>query len=163
MIPDFVTHYARGEPFRSVTAAGSEGWAKAVAALDEDNAWGLARFRDPHYLPRRAAVEARMRAELVVAGGAPQLVYPHYAFLGARPSWERPGTRSYRIALADIPPGAVSFTVGDSLLTWDPDYRAQVEARQGASHPLSGRLLNHRELTAELVPLVEVQLWWQPR
>ena len=162
MIPEFVTHYARGEPFRSVTAAGPAGWARVVAALTEDKVWGLQRYQDPEYLPRRAAVEAAMHEALLRAGGAPRIRHPHYGFLGRRPSWERPGTRAHDVAIADIPAGTVSFTVGDSLLTWDAEYRAMLEERDGPLHPLTGSLLGLGALNPELAPLVEVQLWWAP-
>lgn len=101
--PDFVTHYARGEPFRSVTAAGPERWAEVVAALDESTAWGLARYADPHYLPRRWAVEASLHAALVARGGTPRIAHPHYAILGSDPSWEPPGTRAFEIPRARRP------------------------------------------------------------
>ena len=160
-LPDIVTHYARGEPFRSVTAQGPDHWAEVVAALHEGNAWGLARFADPHYLSRRWAVEARLHAALLARGGAPQIAQPHYAFFGTHAGWKRPGTRAYSLDIASIPAGCISVTVGDSLLSWDPDYRELVEARDGPMHPMAGQLLFPHEVNADL-PGLEAQLWFQP-
>jgi len=160
-LPDIVTHYSRSQPFRSVTAAGPERWADVVAQLNDGNVWGRGRFDDPHYLTRRTAVEARMHAELLRRGGAPRIAHPYYGLLGRDERWERNGNQPHEIPLASIPPGCVTVTVGDSLLSWDPDYRAEVEARDGPMHPLAGRLLFPDELSPDL-PRLEVQLWFQP-
>jgi hypothetical protein len=160
-LPDFVTHYTRGEPFRSITANGPARWAAVVASLDEANCRCVGRFADPNYLQRRAAVERRMHEAFVARGGAPRIAHPHYAIFGADPRWLGPSDRACSIPLASIPPGCMSLTVGDSLLTWDPDYRAQVEARDGPSHPLTGKLLLPHEARDDL-PRLEVQLWYQP-
>jgi len=159
--PDFVTHYSRGRPFRSVTAAGPPRWDRVVATLDDTNCRCVGRFRDPNYLARRAAVEGRMHRALIARGGAPRIAHPHYAIFGCNPRWKGPDDQAYRIPLADVPAGCVSVTVGDSLLTWDASYRAEVEARDGPFHPLTGSLLLLHEVDFDM-PGLEVQLWYQP-
>lgn len=173
-LPAFCTHYARGAPFRSVTAHPPERWPELVAALGPDDAWGLARYRDPHYLPRRRAVEQRLRAELLARGGAPVLDCPFYAVLGRHPAWEvqdRPGMRAWMVDLDALPPGALSFTFGDSLLTWDPAYRAQAAALGRSLDPRAGRLYTLDEILRlaeeapaeeDLAAALEVQLWAEP-
>jgi hypothetical protein len=180
VLAEFVTHYARGAPFRSVTAARAEGWPSAVASLTPDNAWGLDRYADPHYLPRRLAVEARLRAALLAAGGAPRLEQPFYGFLGSHPGWEAlrsTGMRAWRVPLTSIPQGCLSFTWGDSLVTLDPDYREIWRAAGHEYGPWAGRVYPlealpalRERVAAEGGPAdpdgfrlgLEVQLWWRP-
>jgi hypothetical protein len=155
-------HYARGVPFASLTALGPAGWGAVVAAAD---LWGRDRFADPEYLPRRAAVEAELRAAFVAAGGRPLTSHPVYAHLGPAPAWERqtrPGMVAYEVELAALPAGAVSFTHGDSLVGRDPRYRA-AWAAAGRTVP-SGALLPWAEVPAALAAgePVEVQLWVVP-
>jgi hypothetical protein len=155
-------HYARGLPFGSLTALGPERWDAVVAAAD---LWGRDRFADPEYLPRRAAVEAGLRAAFVAAGGRPRVTHPVYAHPGPAPAWERqtrPGMVAYEVALAALPEGTVSFTLGDSLVCRDPRYRA---AWAAAGRPVaSGALLPWAEVAAALAAgaPVEVQLWAVP-
>lgn len=155
-------HYARGPAFASLTALGPERWGAAVAAAD---LWGRDRFADPEYLPRRAAVEAALRAAFVAAGGRPVTSHPTYAHPGRAPAWERqarPGMVAYEVDLTALPSGSVSFTLGDSLVGRDPHYRAVWRAA-GRVVP-SGALLPWPEVPAALAAgeAVEVQLWVVP-
>jgi hypothetical protein len=155
MRPTILTHYSRGEPFASITAA-----PHLIPTLTEATTWGLARFADPDYLPRRLAVEARLRAAFIAAGGQPHFDHPAYAFLGRNPRWDqqlRPGMRAYLITLDQVPSTALSFTVGDSLLTWDPIY-----AQLRPQHPLAGRLFRLEDLPDVAPADLEAQLWQRP-
>ncbi|MDP2305606.1 MAG: hypothetical protein Q8P18_06235 [Pseudomonadota bacterium] len=141
--PDFLTHYSRGEPFRSVTSAPQEQWGAIVAGFSDANVWGRDRFADPQYLSRRLVVEERLRAEFVDGGGEPQVEHPFYCVVGGLGRWERQrttGMRAYILPLTDLPSASISFTFGDSLLTYDEDNRSQAAALGRYLHPLSGRL-----------------------
>lgn len=168
MFPSLVTHYSRGEPFGSITRVPRESWAAVVAGLTEATMWGLARFADPDYLHRRLAVEAILRRAFVAAGGEPEFEQPAYAVVGRSAKWERqrsPGMYAHVVSLARFPSTGVSFTFGDSLLTWDPRYRADIEAQGRFVHPLAGRLFLLEELRAMAdVPTehLEAQLWRRP-
>jgi hypothetical protein len=177
-----VVHYARGEPFLSITAAGPARWPEIVAGLSDANCWGRARFSDPHYLSRRVEVEAQMRAELLARGGRPRLEHPSYGLLGRDPRWERPdqgGMRAYLVPLSCLPADAVSFTFGDSLVCRHPANLAIWQANGKFMHPWCGRLFllqdlaeASRQLPPEQLPpeagqrgfagCLEVQLWAEP-
>ena len=172
-LPDFLTHYARGRPFLSVTSAGPAAWAAVVAQLDDANVWGRARFADPHYLPRRHRVEAELRAELLGRGGRPVLDHPIYCHLGRSAVWERdqrPGMCGRLLPLARLPLAAISFTVGDSLVCRDPSYRQEAAALGRGDMLRSGEMVFFDELAALVCgpdPAVrladlEAQLWVLP-
>lgn len=104
-IPDFIVHYSRGEPFRSITGAGSEGCGAILKTLTEDNAWGLARFSDPRYLAQRFQVEEMMRRRFIAIGGKPVLRNRIYCFLGRHAGFEaHERNLGYAISLHDIDP-----------------------------------------------------------
>jgi hypothetical protein len=72
-IPDFIIHYSRGEPFRSLSGVPEGELAGVLRELNEANALGLARFSDPEYLPSRMRVERRLREQFINKGGRPTL------------------------------------------------------------------------------------------
>lgn len=125
-IPDFITHYSRGEPFRSISSVPSEKFTDVLKELNETNAWGLGRFSDPGYLERRLAVEQKIRREFAAQGGRPVLANPIYFFLGRNAQFEKhERNKGYIIRLIDLPKDAVSFTYGDSMFSLNEDYRCQ--------------------------------------
>lgn len=75
-IPDFITHYNRSEPFRSMSSVPNEMLAEVRQMLSEENTWGLARFSDPEYLSGRMIVEEKIRQEFIIKGGKPKLSHP---------------------------------------------------------------------------------------
>jgi hypothetical protein len=158
----FLVHYARGEPFRSITGLPPEQRAETVAQLNEQNAWGLSRFADPDYLERRSRVERLLRAQFVARGGRPTLETPLYCFLGRHARFEaHPRNRAYAIALDALAPEQVSFTYGDSLLAFDGGYRAQ--AGDAYLDPRCGAVFLREELESLKGRLViEAQLWVAP-
>lgn len=119
-IPDFLTHYTKGRPFRSLTERPPEEWPGLLAGLSEENALAFARFGREDYLPNRAALEARMHAEFVSRGGRPERRNPHYLVLGRSPWFERhePRLLAVRLPLDSIDPLRVSFTWGDSMTSY---------------------------------------------
>jgi len=123
-IPDFIVHYSRGEPFRSISAVPQDELSKVLQELNETNVWGLARLSDPEYLERRRHVEQRLRKEFIAKGGRPALDHPIYFFLGRNAQFERhEKNKGYLVQLEDLPKGAVSFTYGDSVFSFNEDYR----------------------------------------
>lgn len=123
-IPDFIIHYSRSEPFRSMSGVPHQRLPEVLKELNETNAWGISRFSDPEYLQRRMAVEERLRKEFISKGGKPTLSHPIYFFLGRNEQFEKQDrNKAYRIRLADLPANSVSFTYGDSMFSFDEDYR----------------------------------------
>lgn len=165
-VPDIIVHYARGEPFLSITSEPPEKRAAIIQGLNEMNAWGLDRFRDLEYLERRSRVELRIREEFISRGGRPELRNPIYFFLGRHKRFEMKN-RGYPVRLADISPDQISFTYGDSLLAYDEKYREIAGA--GYRSALCARLYRIEELGAlagdlpeENALAMEAQLWINP-
>lgn len=123
-IPNFIIHYSRGRPFQSITNSSSEERDKIIKSLNEESAWGLNRFQDSKYLEKRITTENRLRNAFVERGGKTEICRPIYFFLGHNLNFEKhPENRAYRIDLSKIPKDIISFTYGDSLLSFDDEYR----------------------------------------
>lgn len=127
-IPDFIVHYNRSEPFRSISEV-SQGNLRAVLnQLDENNSWGLNRFADPAYLSQRLKVEQKVRSEFIVKGGVPELEFPIYFFLGNNVRFEEHKKNvGYKIKLGELPTNVVSFTYGDSMFSMCDNYRHKLD------------------------------------
>jgi len=168
--PDYITHYNRGEPFRTVSDVASDRLLEVLGQLDESNSWGLKRFSDPEYLPRRLQVEEKIRQDLIKKGGEPELLHPIYFFLGNNASFEKHKNNvAYKINLRDIPEQAVSFTYGDSLFSMCEDYRLKLG--QEYLNPLCLLVYKLDELEHLLESIqdnpnklhIEYQLWIKPQ
>ena len=166
---DFIVHYSRGEPFRSISSVSSEKIQSVLSELGENNTWGLSRFSDPDYLPRRMEVEKKIREELMVKGGKPVLAHPLHFFLGRNSRFEENKKNvGYKINLKDIPPTSVSFTYGDSMFALNEDYRIQLGGEY-LSEPCS-RVYLLEELGELFLAIdhrpdrlhIECQLWIEP-
>lgn len=71
-----------------------------------------------------------MHAAFTAKGGRPKIRNPFYLFLGRNLQFEsNPKNRGYVIHLKDLPPDVVTFTYGDSLLSWDARYRSLLGAK----------------------------------
>ncbi|MGE3759493.1 MAG: hypothetical protein AB7H97_17140 [Pseudobdellovibrionaceae bacterium] len=169
-IPDFITHYSRGEPFRSLSDVPNGELDRVLQELNEANAWGLPRFSDPEYLPRRVRVEQRLRAEFIDKGGIPTLEHPIYFFLGRNPQFEEhERNKSYSVRLKDIPKNAISFTYGDSMFSLDEDYRklkGEGYLSELCPHVYTieelPALFAHHDLLADTGLHIEAQVWIIP-
>jgi hypothetical protein len=169
-IPDYIVHYNRSEPFRSMTAVEPSFRSQTVKNLNETNSWGIARFLDAEYLDRRSMAEKRMHSEFVSRGGSPEIENPFYFFLGRNQQFESNElNKGYQILLKDLDPLSVSFTYGDSLLAYDENYRSQVGEKY--KNPLCARLFLIEELenlfSHPAFPVsnrlhIEAQLWTRP-
>jgi hypothetical protein len=169
-IPNFIVHYNRGEPFRSITSLPAHDWPETVKQLNETNAWGLARFSDPNYLTQRLEVERHLRRNFIEKSGKPELEHPIYFFLGQHERFEEhERNRGYVIELADISPNAVSFTYGDSMLSFIEHNRSL--SGKPYENPLCEKVYRIEELQGlfsdrrfpSVSPLrIEAQLWVIP-
>jgi len=168
-LPDFIVHYSRGEPFRSITEVSHENLSGVLNQLDESNSWGLSRFSDPEYLRRRIQVERKLRHGFISNGGKPELDFPIYFFLGNNSRFEEHKSNvAYRINLIDVAPHALSFTYGDSMFSMCENYRQKL-ADEYQSHLCSQvyRLDELKSLFSAIkdVPQklhIECQLWIKP-
>jgi hypothetical protein len=116
--PDYIVHYNRSEPFRSVTSSSADQWNEIIAGMTDKTSWGLNRFKDAQYLLKRSAVELQMYRVMIANGGKPKLQHPFYLFLGRNWQFEsQPSNIGYIIYLKDLHPDEVTFTYGDSLLS----------------------------------------------
>lgn len=168
---EWIVHYNRSEPFRSVTSEPEENWSTIISQMTESTTWGLARFADKNYLPRRRAVEVKLREMFLAKGGQPLLDHPFYCFLGRNHQFEeRPSNKAYCVRLSDMDPRHLSFTYGDSLLAFDDEYRRQIGGRY--LNPLCRQvyclteledLFRHPDLPADNPLNLEVQLWMRPQ
>jgi hypothetical protein len=169
-IPDFVIHYSRGTPFQSITSLSGVDSAKIIENLSETETWGISRFRDQNYLPRRLEVEKILREKFLSKGGKPILSNPIYFFLGRNANFERHKCNTgHRIALRDLPPDSISFTYGDSLLAHCEEYRSQSGEKYQNILCREIFLLNELQTLfsdrdfPEQAPLsIEAQLWIEP-
>lgn len=170
LIPNFITHYSRGKPFQSISSLTSLNQNQVIESLDESNAWGLARFQDPDYLPSRARTEKLLRDKFQEIGGNPVLEHPIYFFLGRSHGFEKhQDNRAYIISLSKIPTEMISFTYGDSLLSFEQKYRTlSGEKYKNQLCDQVFRLENLVDLFSHsdfpnTDPLhIEAQLWIQP-
>lgn len=169
-IPDFITHYNRGAPFRSMTSVSLDERAIVINGLNEKNAWGLSRFKDPDYLARRRVVENLLKAKFISKGGKPTLSNPIYFFLGrSRRFEEHKSNIGYTVSLRDLPAGSISFSYGDSLLAYNEEYRRQAGERY--QNPLCTDLFSleelqdlfsHRNFPKDAPLHIEAHLWMEP-
>lgn len=117
-LPDFLTHYYRETPFRSLTHLTDEEAAVVVDGLDCSSAADF-RLTQPQYLRLRREVESKMRRLFVDKGGRPELEAPHYAVLGTAGVYEDdPRSRKLRLPLDAFEPALLSFTFTDSFFAF---------------------------------------------
>jgi hypothetical protein len=168
-IPDFIVHYSRGEPFRSITEVSHENLPGVLNQLNESNAWGLSRFSDPEYLQRRVQVERKIRHGLIGKGGKPELDVPLYFFLGNNSRFEEHKSNvGYRINLKDVAPEVLSFTYGDSMFSLCENYRQKLADEYQSQ--LCSQVYRLDELTSLISSIenlpqrlhIECQLWLKP-
>ena len=168
--PDFIVHYSRGEPFRSITSLGPDAVDVALKNLNETTAWGLARFSDPRYLLQRYQAEELLREQFIRIGGKPVLKNPIYFFLGRHSPFEEDERNlGSMISLREIDPLTVSFSYGDSMFCFNEDNRSV--AGEKYQNPLCDELYSLESLPGlfahpnfrKAEPLhIEAHLWVAP-
>lgn len=169
MFPNFIVHYNRSEAFCSMSEVPQRNLQEVLSQLDESKVWGLNRFADAEYLPRRLAVEEKIRHEFIQKGGKPELSYPIYFFLGNNKRFEEHKRNiGYKIELKDVPEHAVSFTYGDSMFSMCENYRQKLGDQYQSR--LCSQVYRLEELDSLFLELekipnrlhVECQLWIRP-
>lgn len=144
-IPNFIVHYNRAIPFRSITSVAEDQLQAVIKSLDENNSWGLNRFSDPSYLKQRLEVENIMREKFIEIGGAPILLRPIYFFLGRNARFEEhPSNIGYAIDLSHLQKKSVSFSYGDTMLSFQKENRKS--AGEKYNDPLCDQLFGLDEL-----------------
>lgn len=170
VLPDFITHYNRAEPFRSLTSLNEVELAAALKEMNENNSWGLNRFSDPEYLPRRAIVENKIRHQFISIGGKSDLTHPIYFFLGRNENFEiNKNNKAYTISLKDIPDSQISFTYGDSMFCFNEDYRklkggAYLSELCPKLYKIEDleKIFSHQDFKSSDCLHIEAQLWVKP-
>jgi hypothetical protein len=167
---DFIVHYSRAEPFRSITSVDPICLPGIIDDLREANAWGISRFRRPQYLQQRREIESLLRSTFIEAGGQPRVEHPIYFFLGRNSKFEQNEKNiGYLIYLRDLDPRAVSFTYGDSMLSFNDENRRLAGAEY--FNPLCQKVFTTTDVAALFQnrhpigqdPLhIEAQLWAMP-
>ena len=143
--PNFIVHYSRGEPFRSITSFPQDEWRNIVKKLNPTTAWGLNRFADSNYLKQCILAEAQVRKKFIAKGGKPRLEQPIYFFLGRNKRFEEHMlNKGYKIKLDDLESEQVSFTYGDSMLAFIKENRDQSGAQY--KNPLCEEVYRLEEL-----------------
>ena len=121
-LPDFLTHYTRSEPFRSLLECPQELRLNVVSGFHPENTLAYKRFEKPTlYLAEREALEQRLHAEFLSLGGRPRRRHPFYLVLGRSEWFERhegEGLRAFTIPIASIESERISFTYGDSGISY---------------------------------------------
>ncbi|MBC7754543.1 MAG: hypothetical protein H7Z71_09920 [Moraxellaceae bacterium] len=167
--PQFISHYSRGEPFRSITSLPQDQWQNIIQKLDSTNAWGMDRFKDLNYLKQRVQAEAKLRNAFIAKGEKPQLDQPIYFFLGRNEQFEESRlNKRYEFNLADILSEHISFTYGDSMLSLIEENRKHSGIRY--QNPLCDSIYRTEELktlfSSEHFPEkplhIEAQIWIMP-
>ena len=111
-----------------------------------------------------------MRLKFIEMGGSPVLLHPIYFFLGCNTRFEEhPLNIGYSIDLSDVQRNTVSFSYGDTMLSFNEENRKF--AGEQYLNPLCGRLFMLDELMglfestyflAQSGLAVEAHLWVQP-
>lgn len=164
----YIVHYSRGTPFLSATEALNN---KSILDLmNENNTWGLNRFKDPDYLTKRNQVEVEIRNKFLEMNGQPKLKSPIYFFLGRNMKFEEHSSNiGYKINLTDVPVESITFTYGDSLIGFDSEYR-RIKINEYKNENC-GKLFLKNDLEKLLQELnlittsklhIEAQLWVNP-
>jgi len=121
--PDFLTHYYRKHPFRSITELSPTERESVLADLATLRKLPR-RLTSPFYFSERVRFEETMYDQFMAKGGAPERRRPHYLVLGESVLWAEIEPQSLRVPLAEIPSQWISFTYTDSWCAYvDQDLR----------------------------------------
>ena len=116
-IPDYVTHYYSGLPFRTLTELTEEQCLTVIAGMGPQENLPR-RLKSDFYFRERRRYEGLMREQFLGKGGRPKRRVPHYAILGESEIWAKIRPSAIRVPLASIPETAISFTYTDSFANY---------------------------------------------
>lgn len=114
MIPDYITHYYQGQPFRTLTELAADACEQVLKSLAEREPLPR-RLRSSFYFEQRRRYEALMYEQFLAKGGKPARRHPHYATLGESEIWLKIRPQALRIPLCELPSESISFTYTDSF------------------------------------------------
>lgn len=127
--PDYLTHYYRDDPFRSLTDLDQPEVVEVLEQLAQTRTLRqrLSREYRDFYFGERRRFERIMYEQFIGKGGRPRRERPHYLILGESEIWQSIDPHSLTISLEVIPSDMISFTYTDSwcayvdrTLTGDP-------------------------------------------
>ena len=116
-IPQYLTHYYRERPFRTLTELVPEERARVIEGLSFSKR-ASRRLHSEFYFEQRLRYEAIMYDQFLAKGGTPQRRRPHYAILGESEIWQGISLHCLRVPLSAIPSSQLSFTYTDSWSTF---------------------------------------------
>jgi hypothetical protein len=117
-LPEFLTHYYRDQPFRSLSHITPEACDIVLANIAQNRSLDF-RLTRADYLPRRRHIEQLMRDQFIAKAGRPKLPAPHYAILGTfSPYEDDPEQRSITIPVNAFRSNTLSFTFTDSFFAF---------------------------------------------
>lgn len=140
-IPQYLTHYYREHPFRTLTELLPRERARVIEGLSLSGR-ASRRLQSAFYFEQRLQDETVMYDQFLAKGGTPQRRRPHYAILGESDIWQAITLHCLRIPLTAIPSSQLSFTYTDSWSTY-------VEAQIWSDEPLK-ELIPPADRTADL-------------
>lgn len=171
MIPDFVSHYYREVPLRSLSDLPAEGVNEVVAKLATTREIPF-RLTQADYMRDRRAIEQRMRETLQAKGGKPQRKSPHYFVLGRSHIWGKMEPKVLEIPRAECSAEWTSFTYTDSYYTFQTQtlrgIRIPAQPHRGQLYRLDelhrvidefGLPPGYADHTEEFDVYIEVQIW----
>jgi hypothetical protein len=130
VFPDYLTHYYRDAPFRTLTELPPDEVDRLLAAAGKVRKLPR-RLRSAYYFQERRKFEALMHRQFVAKGGRPDRENPHYMILGNSEFWEQKEPHVLTIPLAHFPTEWISFTYSDSWVTYvDRDLRGNAIPRK---------------------------------
>lgn len=144
VIPQFLTHYYRDRPFRTLTELSPKERARVIRTLKFPQR-AAHRLHSAFYFEQRLRYEVLMREQFVAKGGKPQRRRPLYAVLGESEIWQDISIHSLRIPLSAIPSSQLSFTYTDS---WGAFVDRDLEGNPIPRKPQYGTLFRLEELGA---------------
>jgi len=180
MVIEYITHYYRSVPFRSLTALAKSEALQVMGELCDDTPF-FERFKSPEqYWENRLETERWLRERFVEKGGRPKDLSPFYSVLGSS-DWIENFNRTaglniekIQIPLSRFEEGDISFTLPDSMVSfwigrdkpeafYHPGYHGHVftlsDVRKMATEDLLDRLESMHP--SGTIPYIEAQIWNQ--
>ncbi len=129
----YLYHYFEKErgPFRTLSDLPMEESIRVHTALEAEDSIFAKRSANGQYMYQRRTVEQRAYATFLRKGGKPQRQHPYYMVLADKELEECKGwfrdCGIVRIPVEEFDPLTISFTYGDSFLTFKPIFEEEPE------------------------------------
>jgi hypothetical protein len=178
MMFEYVTHYYKSVPFRSLSALSKSEAQKVMKELCDDSPF-FERFKEPlQYWDNRLETEAWLRDKFIEKGGKPKDTNPIYAVLGSAAWIENYSLSSgievdmLRIPTSFFKESDISFTFPDSMVSYwigrdkpeayyQPKYHGQIFTLSEVNALMTLELMDKIESLHPVgtIPYVEAQIW----